>query len=87
MTAIDRQQLNLWMHALVEMCAWRRSERSIRDRTVSPWDDPDRHPSHADRRKALAREILRKEFSRVANAWRLPRRIMTFTKHLITLGI
>jgi len=31
------------------------------DRRGSPWDDPDRRPSHADKRKALQREALRSE--------------------------
>src|SRR6185437_6317820 len=48
--------LNLWMHTLVECWAWRQPAESIRDRRDSPWDDGDRRPSHADRRKALRRE-------------------------------
>jgi hypothetical protein len=79
--------LNLWMHTLVETWAWRRSERSLRDRTDSPWDDPDRRPSHADRRRALRRQILRTEFLAATRDWRLPRKIIHFTKQLITLSI
>jgi hypothetical protein len=31
------------------------------NRSASPWDDAPRHPSHADKRKALQREVLRGE--------------------------
>ena len=33
-----------------------------RDRGASPWDDPSRRPSHADRYIGLGREILQKTF-------------------------
>ena len=53
--------LNLWMHTLVELWAWNKSADQIRDRRASPWDTPDRRPSHADRRKALSRKCLQIE--------------------------
>ena len=31
------------------------------DRSASPWDKEDRRPSHADKRRALQREMLRAE--------------------------
>jgi hypothetical protein len=55
--------LNLWMHTLVEIWAWSRAARTIRDRSDSPWDDAARRPSHADRRKALRWSFLEKQFS------------------------
>jgi hypothetical protein len=30
------------------------------DRSDRTWDNPDRRPSHADRRRSIAREMLRK---------------------------
>jgi hypothetical protein len=53
--------LNLWAHTLVEVWAWGRPEEALMDRSASPWDAEWRRPSHADRRKALLREILRAE--------------------------
>jgi hypothetical protein len=53
--------LNLWAHTLVELWAWRRAEEELVDRSASPWDSEWRRPSHADRRKAMLREILRVE--------------------------
>jgi len=53
--------LNLWAHTLVELWAWDRPEEELVDRSASPWDAEWRRPSHADRRKALTREMLREE--------------------------
>jgi hypothetical protein len=53
--------VNLTMYSLVEAWAWGRTEKELVDRRRSPWDTEDRRPSHADKRKALQREILREE--------------------------
>jgi hypothetical protein len=53
--------LNGWMYSLVEAWAWERSDEELVDRSNSPWDDSARRPSHADKRKALQREVLREE--------------------------
>lgn len=57
--------LNLWVHTLVEVWSWSRSAEQVRDRSDRPWDDPERRPSHADRRKALQREMVEEEFQRI----------------------
>jgi hypothetical protein len=54
--------LNLWLYTLVELWAWDHVEGRLIDRRASPWDDPSRRPSHADRRRALQRESLRQEY-------------------------
>ena len=56
--------LNLWVHTLVELWGWNRPVEQLSDRTESPWDDADRRPSHADRRKTLQREMLAEGFQR-----------------------
>ena len=56
--------LNLWVHTLVELWGWDRPAEQLRDRSESPWDDADRRPSHADRRKALQRQMLEEAFQR-----------------------
>jgi hypothetical protein len=53
--------VNLWMYSLVEVWAWGASEDELVDRSASPWDSEPRRASHADKRKALQREILRGE--------------------------
>ncbi len=54
--------LNLWMHTLVELWAWERPAEELADRADSPWDDAARRPSHGDRRKAVQRQSLEREY-------------------------
>jgi hypothetical protein len=49
------------MHSLVEAWAWQQPEENLVDRSQSPWDEEYRRPSHADKRKALQRRVLRAE--------------------------
>lgn len=74
--------LALWLYTLVEVWAWNRSHASLCDRSASPWDDPQRRPSHADRCKALRQECLQREFSRYATAGRWKRKTLTFLRRL-----
>jgi hypothetical protein len=59
--SIGALAVNLTMYSLVEAWAWARQEEEVVDRSRSPWDTEERRPSHADKRKALQREILREE--------------------------
>jgi hypothetical protein len=54
--------MNLWLHSLIELWAWDKPHDELSDRTASPWDDPTRRPSHADRRNALRHHCLKNEF-------------------------
>jgi hypothetical protein len=58
----------LWTYTLTEAWAWRRSEAELVDRSDSPWDAPDRRPSHADKRRAWRREILAGEILAILRA-------------------
>jgi len=78
--------LNLWMHTLVELWAWDRSGLQLVDRSDSPWDDPARRPSHANRRKALRRQIMQNQLSTIAAAWPLPRKIIQLAERLVALA-
>jgi hypothetical protein len=53
--------VNLTLYSVVEAWAWGRAEEDLVDRGRSPWDQEERRPSHADKRKALQREILQAE--------------------------
>jgi hypothetical protein len=53
--------VNLTLYSVVEAWAWSRGEEALVDRSRSPWDAEERRPSHADKRKALQREILQAE--------------------------
>ena len=83
---IGAYHLNLWMHTLVELWSWRRWHGTLCDRSASPWDDPTRRPSHADRRNSLRRNILRAEFLAAATSRRLPQKIRDFVKQLLGLA-
>jgi DDE superfamily endonuclease len=55
--------VNLVLHSVVEAWAWARAAEELVQRPV--WDQEERRPSHADKRKALQREILRTEIQAV----------------------
>jgi len=78
--------LNLWMHTLVELWAWNRGQAELCDRRDSPWDNAARRPSHADRRKALRRQIMHRELSKLAALWWLPRKITQLAQRLMALA-
>lgn len=77
---------NLWMHSMVELWSWNRNHNQLCDRSDSPWDDAQRRPSHANKRKALRQQILHKELSTLRAAKRLPRKIINLAKRLIALA-
>ena len=52
---------NGWMYTAVEAWAWGKSHEELVDRRACPWDKEERRASHADKRKALQREVLRAE--------------------------
>jgi hypothetical protein len=79
--------LNLWMHTLVELWAWKKPKRQICDRSASPWDNPGRRPSHADRRKALCRNMIEEQLLAISRAWWLPRIILALVKQLAKIAI
>jgi hypothetical protein len=85
-TNVAVYHLNLWMHTLVELWSWNRSHGKLCDRSQSPWDDADRRPSHADRRKTLRQQIFRAELSTITAAWSLPRKILRLTRRLMALA-
>ena len=85
-TNVAVYHLNLWMHTLVELRSWNRPHDELCDRSQSPWDDADRRPSHADRRRALRQEILSAELSTITAAWSLPRKILRLARRLLALA-
>jgi hypothetical protein len=59
--------VNGWLYSLTEAWAWDRPEEQLARRQRCPWADASRRPSHADKRKALQREVLHGEtFSALA---------------------
>lgn len=78
--------MNLWMHSLVEIWSWDRRHEDLCDRSDSPWDDAERRPSHANRRKSLRREIMQTELLKLTAAWWLPRKIIDLAQRLVALA-
>ena len=54
--------LNQLLFTLVELCCWETGKSELTDRRSRSWDNPDRRPSHADRRRWISREMLEKQF-------------------------
>lgn len=79
--------LNLWMHTLVELWAWNKPAQGLTHRDDSPWDDAERRPSHADRRKALQAACLAEELSAALPAGPLPRKIRDAFQRLMRIAL
>jgi len=79
--------LNQWAYTLVELCCWEKDHAALVDRKARAWDNPDRRPSHDDRKRTIAREMLEKQF----NAALLPGpdkgKLRTLVETLIDLAI
>jgi DDE superfamily endonuclease len=78
--------LNLWQYSTVEAWAWERTAEELVDRSDSPWDAQPRRPSHADKRKALQREVLRQEIDAVLSGPLNRERIRELADKLLDLA-
>jgi len=77
--------VKLWWHTLIELWAWDRSAKELVDRQLSPWDDAERRPSHADKRNALRRKCLEEEFQAAAVLGTIPRKIQGLWRRVVRL--
>lgn len=77
--------LNQWMYKLVELCSWDVAKPKLTDRSKRPWDNPDRRPSHSDRRSTIVREMLGKQFLAALPGTRNLRKFTTLIKDVISL--
>jgi hypothetical protein len=77
--------LKLWLHTLIELWAWHKPMKELVDRRLSPWDDADRRPSHADRRNALRRQCLELEFLAAMAAGPMLRKIENLWRRVVGL--
>ncbi len=78
--------LNLWAFTMVELWAWDRSEDELVDRSASPWDAEWRRPSHADRRKAMTREMLRAEIKAASSGPGQTAKLKALAERLLALA-
>ncbi len=79
--------LNLWMYSTVEAWAWPKEDDELVDRSASPWDSEPRRPSHADKRKALQREILQAEIEAVLSSGPNKEEIRALAERLMAMAL
>lgn len=79
--------LNQWLFTLVELCSWDQKKSTLADRGDRPWDNAARRPSHADRRRAIAREMLRKVFPTTLPSTPEAQKFHTLAETLLSLCI
>jgi hypothetical protein len=78
--------LNLWLYSLVEAWAWDKAGEALADRSACPWDDQPRRPSHADKRKALQREVLQVEMEAALSGRPSKAKIRALAQRLLDLA-
>ncbi len=76
----------LWTFTMTEAWAWRRPEEELVDRSDSPWDDPNRRPSHADKRRAWRRELLAEEIQAALHPGITEEEIRALAERLLSLA-
>ena len=76
----------LWTFTMTEAWAWARGEDELVDRRESPWDDPNRRPSHADKRRAWRRELLADEIRGVLRPGVTEEEIQAVAERLLSLA-
>lgn len=79
--------LNLWMHSLTEAWAWQLPDEELVNRSDSPWDDKPRRPSHADKRKALQLEVLRREIEEALKGRPNKQEIRDLLERILALAV
>ncbi len=79
--------LNLWMYTLVEAWACEQADEVLVDRRASPWDSEPRRPSHADKRKALQKEILGKDIEVTLSGKPSKEKMRALVQRLLGLAI
>jgi DDE superfamily endonuclease len=76
----------LWTYTMTEAWAWGRAEEELVDRSASPWDTPNRRPSHADKRRAWRRELLGEEIRGVLHPGVTEAEIQAAAESLLNLA-
>ena len=76
----------LWTFTMTEAWAWGLPAGELVDRSASPWDDADRRPSHADKRRAWRRALLREEILAVLRGGTTEREIQAAADRVLSLA-
>src|SRR2546421_7602876 len=75
-----------WTFTMTEAWAWGRPAEALVDRATSPWDDASRRPSHADKRRAWRKELLREEIHATLRAGPSDAEIQVAAERLLALA-
>jgi len=86
-SSIGCWNLNGWVYTLVELCCWDADKSQLSDRSDRPWDNADRRPSHADRRRSIAREMLGNKFLAALPHTLDEPKLRNLLQHLIHLAV
>jgi hypothetical protein len=76
----------LWTFTMTEAWAWGREAGTLVNRSDSPWDDPGRRPSHADKRRAWRQALLREEIQAVLRPGVSEEEIQAAAERLLSLA-
>src|SRR5262249_41704970 len=74
------------MDTMTGVWSWHKPEDELVDRSNSPWDREPRRASHADKRKALQREVLRAEIQEALSGRPTKERIRQLAERLLALA-
>lgn len=86
-SAVGCFHLCVWSFTMTEVWAWnQKAEDLVAHRSASPWDDPKRRPSHADKRRAWQRELLTEEIRAVVGEHHDPAKIRELTQRMLDLA-
>jgi hypothetical protein len=77
--------ITTWLTTLIELWAWGRPATELIDRQDRPWDDPQRRPSHADKRNTMRRTQLRGEFLATPTRGTAARKIRAMLQKMLSL--
>ena len=77
--------MNMVLDSMIELATWDRTHKEIVDRSHSPWDAPNRRPSHADATISCAGQIVTNELIAACNTNSIPTKIKNCLKRPINL--
>jgi hypothetical protein len=78
--------INGWLFTLIELESWETELETMVDRSERPWDNPYRRPSHADRRRMIAKQMLRKRFFDALEPGHRSAKMETLVNDLLSLA-
>jgi SRSO17 transposase len=79
--------LCVWSFTMTEVWAWNQKAKDlVAHRSASPWDDPKRRPSHADKRRAWQRDLLAAEIQAVVGEHHDPEKIRELAHRMLDLA-